>query len=156
MSSKVKLVEAPDGEREPVVARQTAAVVARPPEARTLLAFLVVVMAIGLLTVSPKAGSSSRAPIGVARNLVLDANTAPPQVLSALPTLGPTLVGRWAAARAERPISSLDDARRRVRGLGPASLARLAPYLRFKPEPVELPEHLAARMMLRDRSWRAR
>ena len=37
------------------------------------------------------------------------------------------------AARDVRPLASLDDAGSRVRGLGPATLARIAPYLRFEP-----------------------
>jgi competence protein ComEA len=136
MSSGPNLTEARDGEKEPGAARHTAVAETWPVEARTLLTVIVVTMAIGLMTVCRDAGSSSKKVFAVAPNLVLDPNSAPPQVLEALPTLGPTLVGRWVAARAERPISSLADARRRVRGLGPASLAQIAPYLRFEPRPV--------------------
>jgi len=133
MSSRPNLTEARNGEKEPGAAWHTAVAEAWPAEARTLLAVLAVAMAIGLRTVCQDAGSSSRKAFAVAPKLVLDPNSAPPQVLEALPTLGPTLVRRWVAARAERPISSLADARRRVRGLGPASLAQIAPYLRFEP-----------------------
>jgi competence protein ComEA len=97
-------------------------------------------MAIGLMTVGRDREASSKKAFVDAPNLVLDPNSAPPQVLEALPALGPTLVRRWVAARAERPIASLADARRRVRGLGPAGLAQIAPYLKFEPRPVPL-EH---------------
>jgi competence protein ComEA len=133
MSSGSNLAKARDGEKEPGAARHTAVAETWPVEARTLLAVAVIAIAIGLLTVCRDTGSSPTKAFAVAPNLVLDPNSAPPQVLEALPTLGPTLVRRWVAARAERPISSLADARRRVRGLGPASIAQIAPYLRFEP-----------------------
>jgi len=136
MSSGSNLAATRDGEIETGAARHHAVAETWPVEARTLLAVVVVTMAIGLLTVCQDAGSASRRAFAVTPNLVLDPNSAPPQVLEALPTLGPALVRRWVAARAERPISSLADARRRVRGLGPASLAQIAPYLRFEPRPV--------------------
>jgi len=136
MSSGPYLTETRDGEKEPGAARHTAVAETWPVEARTLLAVIAVTTAIGLMTACRDAGSSSRKVFAVAPNLVLDPNSAPPQVLEALPTLGPTLVRRWVAARGERPISSLADARKRVRGLGPASLAQIAPYLRFEPRPV--------------------
>jgi competence protein ComEA len=136
MCSGSNLAKVRDGEKEPGAARHHAVAETWPVEARTLLAVLVVAMAIGLLTVCRDAGSSSRKAFAAAPNLVLDPNSAPPQVLEALPTLGPALVRRWVAARAQRPISSLADAGRRVRGLGPASRAQIAPYLRFEPPPV--------------------
>jgi competence protein ComEA len=136
MSSELNLAEVRDGENEPGEARHYAVAETWPVGARALLAVAAFAMAIGLLTVSWDAGTSSRKSFAVAPNLVLDPNSAPPQVLEALPTLGPTLVRRWVAARAQRPISSLADARRRVRGLGPASLSQIAPYLRFEPRPV--------------------
>jgi competence protein ComEA len=65
--------------------------------------------------------------------LVVDANTAPPQVLLALPRLGPALVGRIVAERDVRPFHSLADIDARVRGIGPATAAAIAPFLRFGP-----------------------
>ncbi len=69
----------------------------------------------------------------VAPTLVVDANTAPARVLTALPHVGPHSCGAWVAARADRLFSSPEDAQSRVRGLGPATLAQIAPYLRFEP-----------------------
>jgi competence protein ComEA len=65
--------------------------------------------------------------------LIVDPNTASPEVLSALPKLGPALVGRLVAAREEAPFRSLDDLDARVRGIGPATLAALRPYLLIEP-----------------------
>jgi hypothetical protein len=66
-----------------------------------------------------------------ARALRLDPNTVPPEVLTALPHVGPSLVSRWVTAREERPFRSLEDARSRVRGLGVATLGQIAPYFAF-------------------------
>jgi hypothetical protein len=65
-------------------------------------------------------------------DLVLDPNIAPKQVLLALPHAGPSLVGHMVEERDKRPFMSVEDARRRVIGLGPSTLAKLAPYLRFQ------------------------
>jgi competence protein ComEA len=85
---------------------------------------------------SSSGGGSARLP-----ELVLDPNTAPKQVLMALPHAGPTLVGRLVKAREARPFASVEDARGRVIGLGPSTLAKLAPHLRFEtrfgPDPDE-------------------
>jgi Helix-hairpin-helix motif len=61
-------------------------------------------------------------------DLRLDPNTVPPQVLTALPHFGAALVDRWVKAREDRPFESLEDARSRVRGLGPATLEQIKPY----------------------------
>jgi Helix-hairpin-helix motif len=71
--------------------------------------------------------------------LVLDPNTATPEALSALPHLGPTLAHRIADARADGPFRSLEDVRARVRGIGPATLAQIAPYLRIDTQPMSRP-----------------
>ena len=63
--------------------------------------------------------------------LTVDANAAPVAVLEALPGLGPALAGRIVAAR---PFRSLDDLDRRVKGIGPARVAGLRPFLQF-PDP---------------------
>jgi competence protein ComEA len=77
--------------------------------------------------------------------LVLDANSAPPEVLLALPRLGPALVGRIVAQRGQRRFSSLDDLDRRVRGIGPATAASIRPFLRFPPEGPPASPSLASR-----------
>jgi type II secretory pathway component PulK len=100
-----------------------------PAGARGLLASLAIVAALGLRFASRDVRSSLE-PIAIAPELVLDPNTAPPRVLAALPNFGPALVNRLVEARAERPFSSLDDVRDRVRGVGPVTLARIAPHLR--------------------------
>jgi competence protein ComEA len=76
--------------------------------------------------------------------LVVDPNTAPPAVLASLPKLGPALVERIVAARAEAPFQSLEDLDDRVKGIGPATIAALRPHLRFESvdpaaEPAEDP-----------------
>jgi Helix-hairpin-helix motif len=71
--------------------------------------------------------------------LVLDPNTATPEALSALPHLGPTLARRISEARADGPFRSLEDVQARVRGIGPATLAQIAPYLRIDTQPMSRP-----------------
>ena len=66
--------------------------------------------------------------------LVVDANTAPRAVLEALPRVGPVLAGRIVAAREDEPFRSLDDLDRRVRGIGPVTIAALRPFLRVGPD----------------------
>ena len=80
----------------------------------------------------PRTGAS----IVPAPELKVDVNTVPPVCWSTLPHVGQTLVRQLVAARDVRPIDSLDDAGSRVRGLGPATLAQIAPYLRFEPSAV--------------------
>ncbi|MBV8130561.1 MAG: helix-hairpin-helix domain-containing protein [Planctomycetaceae bacterium] len=63
--------------------------------------------------------------------LVIDPNTAPSSVLEALPHVGPSLVKQLIEQREIRPFGSTEDLRRRVRGFGPVTLARLAPHLRI-------------------------
>ncbi len=76
----------------------------------------------------------------------VDPNTAPPEVLGALPRLGPTLVGAIVAERRMAPLRSLDDLDRRVRRVGPATVAALRPYLRFEPEERPAPHSSLARV----------
>ena len=70
-----------------------------------------------------------------ASELKLDPNTATPEALASLPQIGPTLARRIAEARADGPFRSPDDIRARVRGIGPATLARIEPYLRIEAVP---------------------
>ncbi|MGP0064820.1 MAG: ComEA family DNA-binding protein [Isosphaeraceae bacterium] len=109
-----------------------------PTGARVLLAGLA--MAIALVLTSASRDGPPSEPIARAPELVLDPNTAPAKALAALPHIGPALAGRLVEARTERPFASLDDLRDRVRGVGPVTLAQIAPYLQidlplgFKPE----------------------
>jgi competence protein ComEA len=87
-------------------------------------------MALGLIV-------GSRTPAGPpapAPRLIVDPNTAPPEVLNALPRLGPTLVRRIVEARDEAPFRSIDDLDARVRGIGPTTLEALRPYLQIQVE----------------------
>ena len=102
-----------------------------PAGARGVLAGLASASALLLALFAGEAERTGAATTG-APTLRLDPNTAPPQVLGALPHLGPSLVRQLVHARELRPLSSLEDAGRRVRGLGPATRAALAPYLIFR------------------------
>jgi len=77
--------------------------------------------------------------------LVVDPNTAPPQVLMALPRLGPSLVGRIVEAREIAPFDSIEDLQRRVRGLGPATIKALRPHLHIDPPRLESPIKIGRR-----------
>ncbi len=93
--------------------------------------FLTVLAGSGALALWVDARASS-GPRVVVPALVLDVNTAPPAVLGALPRLGPSLVDRIVAARGEAPFRSLDDLDARVRGIGPATVEALRPFLRVR------------------------
>jgi len=110
---------------------------------RRVLAAVVFVAALGLGMASrsvapPPAKENRRAP-----ELRLDPNTAPPEVLAALPHVGPKLVREWVKARSEGRFISLEDAQSRVMGLGPATLGQVAPYLAFEGTRRESPQMLA-------------
>ena len=107
-----------------------------PAAARGVLAGLVVVVALALAFASSSVPEPD-AVIVKAPDLLLDLNTVPPPVLGTLPHVGQSLTRQIVAAREMRPITSLDDAGSRVRGLGPATLAQIAPYLRFMPSAYE-------------------
>jgi competence protein ComEA len=85
-------------------------------------------LALGRNATPPIEGDSRPAPA-----LVVDLNTAPAELFSALPGIGPTLAARIVEARRERPFASLDDLERRTKGIGPATMARLSPHLRIEP-----------------------
>jgi Helix-hairpin-helix motif len=101
-----------------------------PAGVRGLLAGAVIAAALGL-GFAGRSVPESDAEIVKARDLLLDLNTVPPRVLETLPHVGQTLVRQVVAARERRPLTSLEDAGRQVRGLGPVTLAQIAPYLRF-------------------------
>ena len=71
-------------------------------------------------------------------------------------TSGRSLVRQVVAARELRPLVSLDDAGSRVRGLGPVTLAQIAPYLRFEasaqPELAEFEVAIVDRRAAKPRS----
>jgi Helix-hairpin-helix motif len=116
---------------------------ARSEATRRVLAAIVFIAALGL-----GIASRSAAPGPVKENpqlvaLRLDPNTAPPEVLAALPHVGPKLVREWMNARSEGRIISLEDAQSRVMGLGPATVSQIAPYLAFESEARESATMLA-------------
>jgi competence protein ComEA len=66
--------------------------------------------------------------------LLIDPNTAPQGVLEALPRIGPVLARRIIEAREGSPILDADDLDRRIRGVGPATIDAMLPYLHFGDE----------------------
>jgi len=92
-----------------------------------------ILAALGLCAADRGVGAGSRVALKATPVLVIDPNTAPPAVLGALPHVGPSLVKKLVEQRAIHPFVSIDDLRRRVRGLGPATMARLAPHLHIAP-----------------------
>jgi hypothetical protein len=112
------------------------------------MASLVGVAALGLWAVSPEVPETARL-VGKGPELVLDVNQAPREALAALPHFGPTLVSRLVDARSERPFSSLEDLGDRVRGIGPVTLARIAPHVRIEPAPGSGTEDTAGAGALR-------
>jgi competence protein ComEA len=103
-----------------------------PAGARGVLAAMVIAAALLLAVAEGGVNPSPGAALVAAPTLRVDPNTAPPQVLGALPRLGPALVRQLIEAREHQPFRSLEDARRRVRGLGPATLELIAPHVRLE------------------------
>jgi competence protein ComEA len=99
-----------------------------------LIAFALLALAVAALSTELRTRGRPRA---VDARLVIDLNTAPPAVLMALPRLGPVLVDRIVKERQARPFRSLADFDDRVKGIGPVTVAALAPYARFEEEEVE-------------------
>lgn len=110
-----------------------------PDGTRVLLAILAISAAVAL-TVGRTGRLSARRKGAVASNLVLDVNAASPAALAALPHIGPTLARRIAAARADGPFRSREDLRARVPGIGPVTLAALAPHLKVEPATWNTPD----------------
>jgi len=115
-----------------------------PAGPRGVLAATVIAVALGLAVgsrgVDPPPGDG----IVAVPKLRLDPNTAPAQVLGALPQVGPTLVHQLVLARQDRRLTSLEDLQGRVRGLGPATRDQLAPYLRFEAAAGSSPDQIAS------------
>ena len=61
---------------------------------------------------------------------VINPNIATETQLLSLPGVGPALCERMIAARSEHPFRNLEDLDR-VKGIGPAKLEKLRPYLIF-------------------------
>jgi len=66
-------------------------------------------------------------------------NMAPPQVIGALPGVGPTLTKAIIEARKRRPFDSARDFDDRARGVGPRTMETLRPHLRFPGHPEVAP-----------------
>lgn len=85
----------------------------------------------------PRAGSAAatvraRAPGSPKGSPVpLDPNRAPPDSLQLLPGVGPVMAGRIVAAREQGTVFRQPEDLLAIKGIGPATLARLAPFLRF-------------------------
>ena len=110
-----------------------------PARARVLLALVVLIATVALLVASNSSGTGRPRVYHVLPALVIDPNTAPASVLEALPHVGPSLVRQLMVQRRIRPFTSTEDMHRRVRGLGPVMLARLAPHLRIAGSNDSLP-----------------
>lgn len=74
-------------------------------------------------------------PLGATERI--DVNRASAAELGRLPGVGPALAGRIVADRLQRGAFSGIAALERVRGIGPATLARLAPHLSFGGVPAD-------------------
>ena len=79
---------------------------------RGVLASFGLLASLGLLAAGWSSRTGPETPTEPPPRLVLDPNTAPPEILTALPGLGPGLVRNWISAREERPFRSLDDLER--------------------------------------------
>lgn len=108
--------------------------------ARIVLSVIAGAAAVGLLLV----GREPQGPIGQPPpKMVVDLNTAPPQVLAALPRLGPVLVARIVAARRDAPFRSIEDFDERVKGIGPATIKALRPFVTVRPAETDAGPRLA-------------
>lgn len=118
------------------------------PRARSLIAVLCALAALGLIVTS-EPESVGPSPL---RELAVDPNTAPVAVLAALPRVGPAMAARIVEAREWAPLAGPDDLDLRVHGIGPATIAALRPHLRFSN--AEGPPDVAARLASRPRPGR--
>src|SRR5271157_3818363 len=100
-----------------------------PLRARIVLLVLVFASALVLRIASWRVDCADRRFCRLMPVLVIDPNTAPAGVLGVLPHVGPKMVRRLIEQRECRPFESAADLRRRVRGLGPATMRRWRPHL---------------------------
>lgn len=96
-----------------------------PISTRVSLYLLAIVFAAPLL--APKRTVSR--PIWTREAVRFDLNRDPPQALLALPGLGPVIVGELVAVREASPLVDLRDVDRRVRGIGPARVRAIEPFV---------------------------
>jgi competence protein ComEA len=68
---------------------------------------------------------------------LININLASQAELQRLPRIGPKLSERIIAERAKKPFQSVDDLRR-VKGIGPKTLANLRPYITVGDDPPEI------------------
>lgn len=83
---------------------------------------------------APTAGSApatGRTRVAKGPPVPLDPNRAPPDSLQLLPGVGPVMAGRIVAAREQGTVFRKPEDLLAIKGIGPATLARLAPFLRF-------------------------
>ena len=74
-------------------------------------------------------GRAARPAVGSTRHPPLSIPNPPlPRVLEALPRIGPALAGRIVEAREQAPFVDVADFDRRVKGIGPATIAAIRPY----------------------------
>jgi competence protein ComEA len=102
----------------------------RRPAAIGLPALVLILLAAWLLD-SASRSSEPQGPPAPTPRLRIDPNTAPAPALAALPEIGPTRASAILRAREDAPFASGLDLERRVKGIGPATLRKIEPYLRF-------------------------
>lgn len=108
----------------------------QPPSHHRAIALLVAIAAVvGLARVGASKPvtipAQLRAPVVDAGAPRVDPQTASARALEALPGIGPAIARRIVEARARGAVFSRPEDLRRVRGIGPRTVARLAPYLDF-------------------------
>ncbi len=74
-----------------------------------------------------------------AYDLKLDLRTAHPEVLMALPQIGPARMKAIRDEGRDLPFQSIGDLERRVKGIGPAISMEIAPYLEFESDSPSRP-----------------
>ena len=108
----------------------------QPPSHHRAIALLLAIVAVlGIARVSPPRAvtipAQLRAPTVDAGAPRVDPQTASARALDALPGIGPSIARRIVEARARGAVFERPEDLRRVRGIGPRTVARLAPYLYF-------------------------
>ena len=99
------------------------------PPVRALLTAGALAASLGLAALADPDRGATGPPIPLA----LDVNTAPRGVLLALPRIGPALAGRILEARDRAPFRSAEEFDARVKGIGPATMTGLRPFLSWAP-----------------------
>jgi hypothetical protein len=81
----------------------------------------------------PRGRPPLRGPVRRLFGLPLDPNSAEPRTLESLPGIGPARAAAIVRERERRPYASVADLRR-VSGIGPVLLGRIAPHLAVSPQ----------------------